>query len=105
MFPRERVAVFEDGNYWHARLLVDSGQDALDQRLARLPEASRHYWRDKFSRRVARDQEVTAALSAPGWLVVRIWESDAKRDIGRAAGRVAQAVRRRRRNAARSPQS
>lgn len=67
VFPAARTAVFVDGDYWHARLLVEEGPGALARRLARLPAEARSYWRKKFKRRVARDREVTAALEAKGW--------------------------------------
>lgn len=96
VFPRERVAVFIDGDYWHARLLVEAGPEALAQHLARLAEPSRVYWTDKFTRRVARDREVTGALRELGWAVLRYWESDVKRDVAGTARAVAEHVRQRR---------
>ncbi len=78
VFPASRVAVFIDGDYWHARVLRERGPDAL---YARIRTANRDYWIDKFTRRVKRDDEVTAALEGEGWTVLRFWESDARRDL------------------------
>lgn len=93
VFPASRVAVFVDGDYWHCRLLVERGALALVAKLRRLPPESRRYWRDKFTRRVARDAAVTAALEQDGWLVIRRWESDVKADVGATAHAIAHAVR------------
>jgi len=94
VFPREKVAVFVDGDYWHGRLLRERGLEALESTL-RTP--TRGYWLAKFQRNVARDDYVTGILKRQGWIVLRFWESDIKRDVLPAARRVAQAVRRRRR--------
>lgn len=95
VFSGPRVAVFVDGDYWHGRLLIDGGPDALEAKVGRLAEPSRAYWRDKFTRRVQRDQEITTALRNDGWLVLRFWESDVKKNVDHAARRIAAAVRRR----------
>lgn len=94
-FLMPRVAVFVDGDYWHGRLLIDGGTAGLEAKVARLAEPSRTYWRDKFTRRVQRDREITAALRSDGWLVLRFWESDLKTDVDRTARRIARAVLRR----------
>ena len=39
------------------------------------------YWRPKLARNVERDREVTAVLTDMGWLVLRFWESDIKKDL------------------------
>lgn len=89
-FPRARVAVFIDGDYWHARLLREQGPEAL---YARIKTANRDYWIDKFTKRVRRDDEVTASLRRDGWTVLRFWESDARRDLVAVADVIELAVR------------
>ncbi|MYJ10672.1 MAG: very short patch repair endonuclease, partial [Gemmatimonadetes bacterium] len=78
VFPGARVAVFIDGDYWHARVLREKGPEAL---YARIKTANRDYWIDKFTRRVKRDDEVTAVLQEDGWTVLRFWESDVRGDL------------------------
>jgi DNA mismatch endonuclease (patch repair protein) len=95
VFPLARVAVFVDGDYWHARELAEGKISTLQRRLSRLPTASRRYWWKKFRQRVVRDREVTAQLEAAGWFVIRMWESDVRLNVGRAASRIAVVVRRR----------
>lgn len=95
VFPRSRVLVFLDGDYWHARELVEGSGYALRRRLRRLPEESREYWTNKFRRRVARDRAITELLQGQGWTVIRLWESDVRADVQRAARSVAAWVRRR----------
>jgi DNA mismatch endonuclease (patch repair protein) len=63
------------------------------------------YWRGKFERNIARDDYVTSTLRQNGWLVVRLWESDVRRDIDRAAALVRRAVSKRRVKTARKNRS
>jgi DNA mismatch endonuclease (patch repair protein) len=63
IFGGPRVAVFVDGCFWHS--CPTHGTE---------PKVNRAYWESKLRRNRARDQRVTEALSAEGWLVVRIWE-------------------------------
>lgn len=63
VFPRNRVAVFVDGCFWHG--CPDHGNT---------PRANSSYWVPKLARNKERDREQTAALEARGWTVIRIWE-------------------------------
>lgn len=90
VFPGARVAVFIDGDYWHARVLREKGPEAL---YARIKTANRDYWIDKFTRRVKRDDEVTAVLQEDGWTVLRFWESDVRGDLEGVADAIEEGVR------------
>lgn len=92
-FLREKVAVFVDGDYWHGRVIRERGVDALRSYYT---EKQRTYWIEKLCRNVARDDRVNEELGAMGWLVLRFWESDIKKNIGNAAVQVASVVRDRR---------
>lgn len=98
VFPRERIAVFVDGDYWHGRRLAEEGLEALA--LYYTPK-QRRYWIPKLQRNIARDDAVTSALQRDGWYVIRLWESDVKRDVERASTQVARVVDRRRKGLAR----
>ncbi|MFN0314113.1 MAG: very short patch repair endonuclease [Burkholderiales bacterium] len=92
VFVRQRVAVFVDGDYWHARLLRERGLAALKRYFK---PSQRAYWIPKFLRRVERDTEVNKELRSLGWKVVRLWESDVEKKLGRAARKVATVLTRR----------
>lgn len=87
VFPRHRVVVFVDGDFWHGR-----DWPSLRERLQ--SRANPDYWIPKIARNVERDAEQTAALRATGWTVIRLWETDILRDTQRAALLVHRAVRR-----------
>ena len=90
VFPRERVAVFVDGDFWHARILQEGGLEALRQSLK---TSNRQFWITKLERNYNRDREVTHELERLGWLVIRLWESDLKKDIRYGVDAVVGAVR------------
>jgi DNA mismatch endonuclease, patch repair protein len=73
VFPAARVAVFCDGDFWHGR-----NWEARRERLERGANAT--YWVPKIESNIARDRAATRALSAAGWVVLRLWETDIKRD-------------------------
>lgn len=92
VFTRAQVAVFIDGDYWHARVLRERGPAALEENMK---TANRAYWIDKFTKRVERDDYVTATLEEDGWMVVRLWESEVRGNLEAAAETIAHSVRRR----------
>lgn len=91
IFPASRVAVFIDGDYWHARVLVDGGPAVLRRAIGERPTAN--YWIDKFTRRALRDREVTLELRRMGWAVIRVWESEARKDIEGCVQAIAKRIR------------
>lgn len=70
---RRKIAIFVDGDFWHARGHQDSPGEQID--------TNKDYWRKKLARNVERDREVNDELTAAGWLVLRFWESDIRKDL------------------------
>lgn len=93
VFPRERLAVFVDGDYWHARILQERGVAALRRSLK---TANREFWVSKLRRNAERDKAVTAGLRAAGWKLLRIWETDLKKNTALVVRTVINSVRARR---------
>jgi DNA mismatch endonuclease (patch repair protein) len=89
VFPGARVAVFCDGDFWHGR--------DWHTRRSRLAQGSNAaYWVAKIARNIERDTSTTALLERQGWLVLRMWETDVKRDPDAAAAIIEAHVRARR---------
>ena len=65
VFPKQRVAVFADGCFWHRHKLC---------KFSYTPKSRTEFWLPKFERNIARDRLVTRTLRKAGWNVVRIWE-------------------------------
>jgi DNA mismatch endonuclease (patch repair protein) len=79
VFPRQRVAVFVDGCFWHCCPAH-----------ATQPRAHESYWAAKLRGNVERDRRVDAALERAAWTVIRVWEHEQSED---AAGRVEAIIR------------
>jgi DNA mismatch endonuclease (patch repair protein) len=87
VFPRERVVVFCDGDFWHGR--------DLEKRLNRLRAGhNASYWIAKITGNVQRDARNRRALEELGWTVLRFWEGDIARAPDRIANRIARELRR-----------
>ncbi len=69
VFPKRRLVIFCDGEFWHGR--------DLEHRLAKLSRGHNStYWVAKVRRNVERDRQQTRMLQQAGWIVLRIWETD-----------------------------
>jgi DNA (cytosine-5)-methyltransferase 1 len=79
MFPREKVAVFVDGCFWHG--CPDHSRDT---------KSNTKWWAAKIQKNKDRDADTTKRLRAGGWIVLRTWEHESPLD---AAHRVASVVR------------
>jgi len=80
VFPRERVAVFIDGDFWHGW---------------RLPTWERKlttFWRSKLRSNRRRDQRNFRRLRAANWTVIRLWEHQIKSDGGHCIQRILRAL-------------
>ena len=64
VFPKNRVAVFIDSDFWHG-----------NPREFRLPRSNLRYWRRKILSNKERDRRVNRTLRAEGWRVLRFWQS------------------------------
>jgi len=69
VFPRVRLAIFCDGDFWHGR--------DFQNRLTKLRRGHNSaYWVAKVRRNVERDCQQTRMLEEAGWTVLRVWETD-----------------------------
>jgi len=76
-FPRQRVAVFVDGCFWHGC-----------PRHYTAPSNNHSFWAAKLAENQARDGRVAAQLKAGGWRIIRLWEHEIEADAVKAARRV-----------------
>ncbi len=76
-FTRKRVAVFVDGCFWHKC-----------PECFKLPESNTTFWEEKINKNVNRDRKVSEVLEKSGIRVLRFWEHEVKRDIGKVCARI-----------------
>jgi len=65
VFPREKVAIFVDGCFWHRCPEHYTS-----------PKANSAFWAEKAARNVERDHDTNARLNDLGWTVLRFWEHE-----------------------------
>lgn len=73
VLTRQKIAIFVDGDFWHAR--------GHQQNPGEQVKSHKEYWEPKLKRNVERDKEVNDMLTELGWIVLRFWESDIKKNL------------------------
>lgn len=68
-----KIAIFVDGDFWHAR----GHEQAPGEQVG----TNKEFWQKKLTRNVERDKEVNDQITQKGWLVLRFWETDIKKDL------------------------
>lgn len=81
-----KIAIFCDSDYWH-------GYD-WENRSTRI-KSNREYWIPKIERNIARDKEVTELLEKDGWLVLRFWEWQIRKNLNECVESVLREIERR----------
>jgi DNA mismatch endonuclease, patch repair protein len=82
VFPRQKVAVFVDGCFWH-------GCPAHSVR----PKTNGKFWLEKIEANRTRDKRASRELKKLGWKVIRVWEHELKRDTPRVASSIERVMR------------
>lgn len=83
-----KLAVFVDGDMWHGNEHKRRGLSSL----ADLFPTRTEWWVAKIERNIERDQEVNARLTAEGWTVIRLWESEVIQNPDSACEKVLKAL-------------
>lgn len=71
VFIGKKVAVFCDSEFWH-------GYDWENKK--KEIKSRQDFWIPKIERNMQRDVEVTDKLEADGWIVLRFWGNEIKKD-------------------------
>ena len=82
-FPRQKVAVFVDGCFWH-------GCPKCYTR----PKTNRKFWDKKREDNMARDRRVNRQLRGQGWKVIRIWQHSLRKSPATCLTRLRRVLRR-----------
>jgi DNA mismatch endonuclease (patch repair protein) len=79
VFTKKKIVIFCDGDFWHGHNWALRGLPSLEDELNGYSE----FWRQKILRNIKRDNEINKDLTSRGWTVIRIWESDIKKDVNK----------------------
>jgi len=85
-FIGKRVAVFCDSEFWHGYDWENRKNDI---------HTRREFWIPKIERNIQRDIEVTEGLQNEGWIVLRFWGKDIKKNVSECADIIEKAIRNR----------
>ena len=84
VFTRVKLVVFCDGDFWHGHNWAIRGYGSFGQEMERYSSQ----WENKIRNNVDRDIRIVRELTEAGWSVLRIWESDIKKDVKSCADQV-----------------
>lgn len=80
-----KIAIFCDGEFFH-------GKD-WDQLQVKFKNSNNsEYWLKKIQRNITRDYEVEQAIRAQGWIVLRFWGKDIKKDVSMCVKAIKEAI-------------
>lgn len=83
-FIGKKIAVFCDSEFWH-------GYD-WDNRKNDI-KSRKEFWIPKIERNIQRDLEVNQKLEGEGWIVIRFWGKEIKKNTADCAQRVEEIIR------------
>ena len=79
VFIGKKVAVFCDSEFWHGYNWEERKKDF---------KSHQEFWIPKIERNMQRDKEVTAKLESEGWIVLRFWGNEIKKDTQKCADKI-----------------
>lgn len=71
VFIGKKIAVFCDSEFWHGYNWEERKKDF---------KSHQGFWIPKIERNIERDKEVTAKLESEGWIVLRFWGNEIKKN-------------------------
>jgi DNA mismatch endonuclease (patch repair protein) len=80
VFPKEKIAIFIDGDFWHGYRLP-----AWEYKL-------KDFWKNKIRENRQRDQKNFRKLRRAGWRVLRIWQHEIRKNPEACVERIVSAV-------------
>ena len=85
-FIGKKIAVFVDSEFWHGYNWTEKKKEI---------KSNQEFWIAKIERNMQRDVEVNEHLQSEGWLVLRFWGNDIKKNLTACADIVESALRER----------
>ena len=82
-FKSKKVAVFCDSEFWHGYNWETRKNDF---------KSNQEFWIPKIERNMQRDKEVTEMLEQSGWVVLRFWGKQIKKEVSKCADIIEKAI-------------
>ena len=76
VFIGKKIAVFCDSEFWHGYNWETKKEEI---------KSHQDFWIPKIEKNIQRDIEVNQKLQSEGWLVIRFWEKEIKKDVSACA--------------------
>lgn len=70
-FKGKKIAIFCDSEFWHGKKYLNGEKFKTNS----------EFWEAKIKRNIERDKEVNEKLIFDGWLVLRFWGKEIKKNI------------------------
>lgn len=83
VFLGKKIAVFCDSEFWHGHDWENRKNDF---------KSNQDFWISKIERNILRDKEVTEKLESEGWIVLRFWGNEIKKDVMECANIIEKAI-------------
>lgn len=78
-FIGKKIAVFCDSEFWHGYDWENRKKDF---------KSNTEFWIPKIERNIQRDIEVTRELETQGWIVIRFWGKEIKKNVSGCADEI-----------------
>lgn len=79
VFKGKKIAVFCDSEFWHGYDWEHRKNDF---------KSNHDFWFSKIERNIQRDCQVTSKLVGEGWIVLRFWGNEIKKDVIHCADKI-----------------
>jgi len=86
VFPKYKIAIFCDSTFWHGY-----NWEEKKKRIG----TNREYWIRKIEGNIERDKRINQELIAGGWIVLRFWETDIKKNLDECVAKIEEAIQQR----------
>lgn len=83
VFIGKKIAVFCDSEFWHGYNWEERKKDF---------KSHQEFWIPKIERNMERDKEVNIKLESEGWIVLRFWGNEIKKNTAQCADIIEKAV-------------
>jgi len=70
-FKKYKIAIFIDSEFFHGK----------DWETKKKPATNPEFWEKKITRNMERDKEVNEFLLQSGWLVLRFWSTEVRKNL------------------------